>query len=69
MLFKKKEYRFCVNCERAAEFDEDHMLCIKKGIVALDGKCRKFTYDPCKRIPPKAKALDLDKYRDEDFSL
>jgi hypothetical protein len=45
------------------------MLCVKKGIVNATKKCRKFEYDPCKRIPVKAKALDFDKYNEEDFSL
>ena len=29
----------------------------------------RFRYDPCKRIPCKAKAMDFSKYDSEDFSL
>ena len=45
------------------------MLCVKKGVVSADGKCRKFQYDPCKRIPPRPKALDFSQYEQEDYSL
>ena len=49
--------------------DENRMLCAKRGVVSMYYECRKFRYDPCKRIPPKPKALDFGKYQDEDFSL
>ena len=45
------------------------MLCAKKGIVPVCGDCRKFRYDPFRRVPPKPKALDFSKYDDDDFSL
>ena len=51
------------------KLDDEQVLCIKKGVVPVEGKCRKFSYDPCKRIPPKQKALDFSKYEQEDYSL
>ena len=42
---------------------------VKKGICPIDHACRKFKYDPCKRIPAKAKALDFAKYDEHDYSL
>lgn len=45
------------------------MLCTRKGVVEADGSCRKFRYDPFKRIPPRPKAQDFSKYEQEDFSL
>lgn len=45
------------------------ILCSKRGVVTEQEKCRKFQYDPCKRIPVKAKALDFKKYDEMDFSL
>lgn len=69
MLFRKKQPRACSYCSHSTKIDGDLVLCIKRGAVAADGACRKFSYDPCKRIPPKAKALDFVKYKDEDFSL
>ena len=69
MLFRKKMEPSCSYCVRGAKLEEDQVLCAKKGIQPLDGKCFWFRYDPCKRIPCKAKALDFSKYDEEDFSL
>ena len=69
MLFRKKIPRSCSYCLHCTVLDGEQVLCIKKGVVSASKKCRKFTYDPCKRIPVKAKALDFTKYSEEDFSL
>lgn len=69
MLFRKKIPRSCSYCTHGTKIFDDQILCAKKGVVLSDGKCRKFLYDPCKRIPAKAKPLDFEKYKDEDFSL
>jgi len=69
MLFRKNIEKSCNYCVYGTALDEDTILCMKKGIVSRDGKCRKFSYDPCKRIPVKAKALDFDKYKNQDYSL
>lgn len=68
-LFRRKIEPRCEYCARAAALDEDTILCTKKGMKSIDGKCRKFKYDPCKRIPTKAKALDFEKYKEYDYSL
>ena len=49
--------------------EEDQVLCTKKGLRSAEKPCRKFKYDPCKRIPAKPKAMDFGKYDEEDFSL
>lgn len=69
MLFRKKIDRFCSYCSYGTNIGNDQVLCTKHGVVAQTYHCRKFTYDPCKRIPPKQKALDFSKYSDDDFSL
>ena len=69
MLFRKKIERDCRYCLYSAKLDEGTILCSKKGMRNIDEPCRKFKYDPCKRIPVKAKALDFSKYKSEDFSL
>ena len=53
MLFRKKIERVCSYCLYGANLDEDQILCSKKGIRSPDDKCRKFKYDPLKRVPPK----------------
>ena len=69
MLFRKKIVRSCNYCEYGTKMDNEHILCIKKGVVAAEGKCRKFSYDPCKRVPVKPKPIDFTKYEDQDYSL
>lgn len=69
MLFRKKIERNCSYCAYSTKLDDDHALCIKKGVVDLYGKCRKFCYDPTKRIPPKPKTPDFDQFSKDDFSL
>lgn len=69
MLFRKKIQRSCLYCAHGARISEDQVVCTKRGIVATDGACRKFRYDPLKRVPPRRKALDFRQYDQEDFSL
>ena len=69
MLFRKRIPRSCQYCEYSAELDEERLLCTRRGIVSIDHKCRKFRYDPCKRIPAKPKAPDFGQYNKDDFSL
>ena len=69
MLFRKKIPRQCEYCVYATSLDEANMLCSKKGVVDATQKCMKFTYDPCKRIPSRPKAVDFSKYNEEDYSL
>ncbi len=69
MLFRKKIERSCSYCQHGTAMDCNQILCAKNGIVSADDSCRKFEYNPCKRIPPKMKALDVDKFEDIDFSL
>lgn len=69
MLFRKKMACSCLYCARGTQIEDGPILCSKRGFVMEQVKCRKFKYDPCKRIPVKAKALDFKKYDDMDFSL
>ena len=69
MLFKKKHPRSCSYCRYSTKIDDTMMLCSKCGVVIAEKSCRKFAYDPCKRIPPKPKALDFVKYNEKDFTL
>lgn len=69
MLFRKKMPHSCDYCQNGTKLEDDSILCTKKGLLPTDTPCRKFKYDPCKRIPPRPKALDFSKYDQEDFSL
>ena len=54
------EERSCAFCRFAQPVtDRDEMLCRKKGIVPGEYSCRAFIYDPLKRVPRRAPAIDL----------
>lgn len=69
MLFRKNIQRACAYCIHGTRLEDGTILCTKKGPRAEDDKCFRFRYDPCKRIPVKARALDFSKYDQEDYSL
>ena len=69
MLFRKKIDKMCACCAYGTAIDEDTVQCRKKGQKNYDDKCLLFRYDPCKRVPEKAKALDVAKYEEYDYSL
>lgn len=69
MLFRKKIERFCVYCVYGGKIDDDNIICQKCGVVPASHHCRRFRYDPLKRVPPQPKSQDFEKYKDTDFSL
>ena len=69
MLFRKRIPRSCTYCAFGVQLEDGQVLCSKSGMRTLEDSCRRFRYDPCTRIPSKAKALDFSKYKDQDFSL
>ena len=58
----------CAYCSRG-EVSEDGLTvyCARKGVRELGDRCRKFEYDPLKRIPKRAP--DLPAYNEDDFKL
>lgn len=69
MYFHKKMERSCAYCKLSTVLNDDQVLCMKKGVCSADNNCRKFEYDPFKRIPKKPKAVDFSKYDDQDYGL
>lgn len=69
MLFRKNIRRSCSYCCHGTKLNDGDILCKRRGLVTRDSACRRFKYDPCKRVPPKQKASDFSKYDNEDFSL
>lgn len=69
MLFRKKMERSCSYCTCGAKMADGTIICSKRGIRGEEDSCRKFRYDPCKRKPFKAKAMDFSRFSDSDFSL
>ncbi len=69
MLFRNNQPRSCSYCTYGTKIEDGMILCTKKGVRAQDDACRRFSYDPCKRIPPRPKAPDFTGYSEEDFKL
>lgn len=69
MLFRKKIDKSCSYCAYGTMLEDGKILCSKRGVKEADSKCRKFTYDPLRRVPGRMKPLDFQKYEQEDFSL
>jgi hypothetical protein len=68
-LLNKNAYEaICRNCRHGRLSPEgDTVLCVKKGIVDPDGSCRRYSYDPLKRVPRKMPAVR--EANPEDFDL
>lgn len=69
MLFRKKIDRACAYCLHGVALCDGQVLCVKKGVKKPEASCRRFRYDPFKRIPAKAKAMDFTQYDGMDYSL
>ncbi len=69
MLFRKKMPRSCLYCTHGTSLNESQILCTKRGVVIIREDCRKFAYDPCKRLPPPQKAPELEAFSKDDFTL
>lgn len=66
--------QICAMCENSEKiFDPDNVLCKINGVVSAAHCCRKFVYDPLKRIPSKTAKLapfdfvDIDSDDDENL--
>ena len=57
MLYRKNMPPGCATCAHAVRLTEDDMLCRKYGVVRETYQCRRFTYDPLKRVPTRQKPV------------
>ena len=69
MLFRKTIDRYCTYCQFAGRIDDETMVCPYYGIVPCEHHCRRFRYDPLKRVPGRVKPKDFSKFDKQDFSL
>lgn len=65
-LFKKDMLPLCSYCVHSKPL-HNTVLCKRHGIVSPNHHCRKFRYDPIKRIPEKKQSVPT--FKPEDFSL
>lgn len=58
----------CAYCEHGQIASNSvQVLCIKRGIFDLNHSCKKFKYDPLKKIPQASP--DMQEYSEEDFTI
>ena len=67
-LFGNQVEPYCRYCSRAGDLGAEQMLCSKYGVVRADYACRRFHYDPLKRVPPKPAVL-RGNFSDDDFYI
>ena len=61
----KKSCFWCIHGRKSEYTDE--VFCLKRGITSGSDCCRRYKYDPLKRVPDK-QSINKD-YKAEDFSL
>ena len=69
MLFRKDIDPCCAYCKKGEVISEEEVVCRRKGIVPIGGRCAAFRYDPMKRCPPRPVKLDTGDLSEEDFRL
>ena len=67
-IFNKDLPHACSYCVYGREsLFSGEILCSKRGVTSVRDSCRKYKYDPLKRVPERVKISD--NYKPEDFSL
>lgn len=69
MLFRRDMDPRCAYCQRGVQVNDREVVCVKRGVVAVEYHCRSFRYDPFRRIPPRPVPLKTQHLTEEDFSL
>lgn len=69
MLFKKDIEPSCTYCRYGRPLGNNEIGCIKLGIVSVDGRCKRFAYNPLARKPTMHLPLNKDRYDEKQFSL
>lgn len=69
MLFRRNIEPRCQYCKFGSSMNEREVACVKKGVVAPESHCRRFSYDPLKRMPSRPIQLDTSRLKEEDFSI
>ena len=65
---KEPRCEYCLRGKLSA--DGETVLCTKKGVMNKDFSCKKFRYDPLKRVPDTRKPGMADfNFTPDDFAL
>lgn len=69
MLFSKEIKPCCAYCAKSKQVNDEEAVCVKHGIVSLQYRCKRYVYDPTKRVPSEPAQLDKDAFTEEDFKI
>jgi len=69
LLFRRNMEPSCSYCQHGVSIGFGEVMCRRCGIMSSEGRCNAFRYDPTKREPEYAAALDTSDLRESDFSL
>lgn len=71
MLFRKSIEPSCLYCVHGCLVNDTELFCERKGVIAEPdtAACRRFSYDPLKRVPSRPAVLDTSRMTPEDFQL
>lgn len=69
MLFRRNIERYCAYCQFSGKIDDESVVCQFCGVVSAAHHCRRFRYDPLRRVPPKRAQGAKPEENEADFSL
>jgi hypothetical protein len=73
MLFSRHIPPSCSYCRYGSSIGNGEIACLRRGITSAGGSCKKFRYDPLKRVPERPQFLDKkvlpENPDEEDFKL
>lgn len=67
-IFRKNIEPSCAYCAHGQTMNAQQVSCCKRGVVAVSSACRKFVYDPLRRVPAKP-AVIRGVFSAQDFAL
>ena len=53
MIFDRDIVPCCAYCAHGSCVGFEEVVCKKRGLVPVDGNCRRFVYDPFQRVPDR----------------
>lgn len=68
-IFSKEIEPHCVYCMYSKQISDEQAICNKHGIVSTNFHCRKYKYDPTKRVPPEPAVLETESFTADDFKI
>ena len=69
MLVDRNVEPSCMYCRYGADIGYSEVACIRRGIMAGDGSCGSFRYEPTKRAPKAAQPPQLSGLSEDDFTV